>query len=324
MKKTVCIILLLAIVWFPAIVNASDEVTMYATDGRTINVPAENVELWKNVGWYDSPMTTVYALDGRQLVIPQTTLNDWLQVGWYSEPVMLVYAGDGRNQIIPKADLQEWKNAGWFDYPVTLMYAPDGRKEYVHCDNVSQWESVGWYRYPVCYVYAIDGRVQIIPKSDVAAWVAVGWYESNEVTMYNIYGESQTVSLWHVPLWQNSGWYREPVYQLSGKVFTKTQVEYGAVVSIEEAEKIASDFCKTHLPMSESTMREYVGYYFNSLSEVKKEVYNTELLDFNSKYYLISVSYIEYYEAISIDKQTGVAKYCGGGQDYSPSWGWID
>ena len=58
-------------------------ITMYAPDGRTIEVLQSEVESYQNVGWYLMPVTTMYAPDGRTIVVPQDEVNDYLNVGWY-------------------------------------------------------------------------------------------------------------------------------------------------------------------------------------------------------------------------------------------------
>jgi len=95
-----------------------DIITMYAPDGRQIDVSVYDVQNWKNVGWYDYPVITMYAPDGRQMVI---------------------YTGD----------VPSWKAVGWYDYPVTTMYAPDGRQMVIYTGDVAAWKAVGWYDYPV-------------------------------------------------------------------------------------------------------------------------------------------------------------------------------
>lgn len=206
------------------------------------------------------------------------------------------------------------------------MYSADGRTESVPKSKISDWEAVGWYQYPVCYVYAPDGRAELIAQKDVQAWLSVGWYDSLYVTLYKPYGETQTVSLWDIPLWQKYGWYTEPVYLIytanGDMLVTKSQVENGAVVSIEQAMKIASDFCKTHDPVTD--LYAYVGTFCDSIEEVVARLYTPQLLDYNSDFYLIEVNYIDAFEAISVNKQTGEARYCGGGQDYYSGCGWID
>ncbi len=58
-------------------------VTMYAADGRTIDVLESEIEAYKNVGWYIEPVTQMYAPDGRTIVISQDEITAYENVGWY-------------------------------------------------------------------------------------------------------------------------------------------------------------------------------------------------------------------------------------------------
>lgn len=61
-------------------------VTMYAPDGRTIDVCESEMQDYKEVGWYEEPVMTVYATDGRTLDIKKTELDSYLDAGWYQSP----------------------------------------------------------------------------------------------------------------------------------------------------------------------------------------------------------------------------------------------
>lgn len=62
------------------------EITMYAPDGRTLQIPETERTAYENVGWYSEPVMTVYAVDGRTLDIYKRELDAYLQVGWYKSP----------------------------------------------------------------------------------------------------------------------------------------------------------------------------------------------------------------------------------------------
>lgn len=59
------------------------KVTMYAPDGRTLEVLESEVEAYQNVGWYLYPVVTMYAPDGRTIDIGTHEVNDYINVGWY-------------------------------------------------------------------------------------------------------------------------------------------------------------------------------------------------------------------------------------------------
>lgn len=63
--------------------NITKTVTMYAPDGRTIDVLEAEIEAYKNVGWYLTPVITMYAPDGRTIVIPQDEVTAYQNVGWF-------------------------------------------------------------------------------------------------------------------------------------------------------------------------------------------------------------------------------------------------
>lgn len=131
--------------------NNSGYVTMYALDGRSVDVYCTEVEAWKAVGWYTEPVTLVYALDGRTLIIPSADVEEYEKVGWYSEmPDVTLYNIDGTVIEIPLSDVDAYD---------------------------SSW---GWYREPVTRVYALDGRTLIIPAAQFDAYRKVGWYTENE------------------------------------------------------------------------------------------------------------------------------------------------
>ena len=63
--------------------NITKTITMYARDGRTIDVLESEIEAHKNVGWYLTPVTTMYAPDGRTIAISQDEVTAYRNVGWY-------------------------------------------------------------------------------------------------------------------------------------------------------------------------------------------------------------------------------------------------
>lgn len=121
MKKILCLLIVMGLTLSCISANAA---TLYATDGRTIEVADAEIEVWENVGWYrESNTIMVYAEDGREARIPVVAFDLWHSVGWYSAPVMRVYATDGRSEIILKADYDAWKKVGWMDAPIEKVYA---------------------------------------------------------------------------------------------------------------------------------------------------------------------------------------------------------
>ena len=112
------------------------------------------------------------------------------------------------------------------------------------------------------------------------------------------------------------GWYTEPVYEIydEGKVYrvTLSQVQGNATLSVETAEELARNFYITHKPLSSEDIR----FYVEKWGVPESEIYSTELVDYNANSYLIGISVVEAVEFVSVNKNTGAIRYCGGGQNY--------
>ena len=62
-----------------------ENITMYAPDGRTINVPISQVEANKSVGWYTYPVVTIYTEAGNSAIISASEIEAYKAIGWYTE-----------------------------------------------------------------------------------------------------------------------------------------------------------------------------------------------------------------------------------------------
>lgn len=63
-----------------------NKVTLYALDGRTIEVLENEVPAYLNVGWYKSmqeTQQTLYATDGRTVTVFKSEVPAYKNVGWY-------------------------------------------------------------------------------------------------------------------------------------------------------------------------------------------------------------------------------------------------
>ena len=157
--------------------NCSDKVKMYAPDGRTEDVPINDVAAWKNVGWYDYPVRTMYAIDGRSAVVASKDLLAWINVGWHTRDGILMFSPDGKVEDVRFLDIEAWKKVGWYEYPVVMMYAADGRSAVVPFKDQYDWEEVGWYTEGgTIAMHSSNGRIEDVPVKDVAAWKKVGWF----------------------------------------------------------------------------------------------------------------------------------------------------
>ena len=99
-------------------VTLTAAVTMYALDGRTLTVFANEVKINEALGWYRYPVTKIHALDGESKVIPTGEEDTWLEAGWYSYPVMMIYALGGESKVIPSNEKDDWMKSGWYVQPI--------------------------------------------------------------------------------------------------------------------------------------------------------------------------------------------------------------
>ena len=71
--------------------TVENNVTLYASDGRTIEVAESDVPAYLNVGWYRTfaeadavnKKVTLYASDGRTIEVAESDVSAYLNVGWY-------------------------------------------------------------------------------------------------------------------------------------------------------------------------------------------------------------------------------------------------
>ena len=97
------------------------------------------------VGWYESNEVTLYAADGRSAVFPISKKNAQMTVGWYPYPVETVYATDGRSAVIPKEQVEDWLKVGWYrEY--SQMYDKYGNTMHVHWTFMANPEQHGYYK----------------------------------------------------------------------------------------------------------------------------------------------------------------------------------
>ena len=204
--------------------------TLYAPDGRTLDVPVNQVEEYRNVGWYTDPMTQMYADDGRTLSVPAPQVEEFLAVGWYTEPMTEMYSLDGRTLSVPAPQVEAYLDVGWYTEPVTQMYSLDDRTLIVPTKSVEEYQNLWWYTEPVTQMYALDGRTLVVPTSLVGEYQKVGWYTEAMTQMYSLDGRTLIVPTSRVEDYKKVWWYTEPViqmYALDGRtiVVSKTSVD---------------------------------------------------------------------------------------------------
>ena len=244
-KKCILLILTLALV-FPVLSStamattvfsepieifaANDTVTLYAPDGRTREVPANEVDAYLKVGWYKNPVTILYSSDGHTRVTFLDEVDAYLKAGWYrtKEEALYVtlYAPDGRTRSTLRSEVDAYLKVGWYrtkeEALYVTLYAPDGRTRSTLRSEVDAYLRVGWYRTKeeALYVtlYAPDGRTRSTLRSEVDAYLRVGWYRTKEeiyTTMYALDGRTKEVLKADVAANQKVGWYLYPDYVIA-------------------------------------------------------------------------------------------------------------
>lgn len=193
MNKRIICLLLTSVVFFTAFIPFAyaDEVTLYASDGRTRLVEKEDVPRWLAVGWFESAedarIITMYALDGRTLDIPQYYRETYKNVGWYDtreEVVITMYSMDGRTLEVYKDVAEAHSKVGWFynlsDVTVK-MYDKDGTEHTVFKDNIGKelQNGLSLNKNDVMQLmFSADGRFIHVPFDKVTDYENVGWYRA--------------------------------------------------------------------------------------------------------------------------------------------------
>ena len=217
----ICLSILLILVLFMPLANA--DCTLYASDGRTITVSEDEAELYKQVGWYDSPddarFITMYSMDGRTIEIVNAQREAYKNVGWYDsleDVTITMYSMDGRTLTVYKDLAEAYHKVGWFynlsDVAVT-MYAEDGRTLTVLKEQTELYRQVGWfYNLSDVTVIMYDelGNANTVFKAEAPEKEALGWtYKPNKSNQLMFSDDGRVI---YVPKSQTEaykavGWY---------------------------------------------------------------------------------------------------------------------
>ena len=127
----------------------------------------------------------MYAADGRELYVAEDEVEAYKEVGWFTAPPVWMYAADGRQMLVSGDEIEAYKKVGWYAQPPVLMYAGDGRTLYVSGDEVETYMGVGWYLEPMCTVYAPYDAQLVIPVRELQAYINVGWFSTYDEALYN-------------------------------------------------------------------------------------------------------------------------------------------
>lgn len=189
-KRRLCI-LLTCVILFTAFIpfSQASDITLYASDGRTIIVPEKDAELWINVGWFKTPedakIITMYATDGRTLEIPEYYRTTYQKVGWYNtkeEVMQTMYATDGRTIEVYKDAADAHYKVGWY-YNISdvtvKMYDGSGSEHIVFRDLVAEEKAKGLSENKndvMQLMFSAAGEFIHVPYDTVEAYQQVGWY----------------------------------------------------------------------------------------------------------------------------------------------------
>ncbi len=191
-KKSLCL-LLTCVIMFTAFIpfSEAENVTMYASDGRTRIVEAKDISAWKAVGWFesaeDAKIVTLYSMDGRTLDIPQYYRADYNAVGWYNtreEVTLTMYSMDGRSLEVFKDAAEAHNKVGWYYNisDVTIkMYDKDGNEYTIYRDFIESEKAKGLSDNKndvMQLMFSADGRFMHVPFDKVEAHNEVGWFTS--------------------------------------------------------------------------------------------------------------------------------------------------
>ena len=191
-RKITCLLLVLIIMFtaFTPFVKA-DDVTLYASDGRTRVVAHEDVEKWVNVGWFrtaeEAKIITMYSMDGRTLSIPEFYRQTYRNVGWYDtleEVTVTMHSMDGRSLTVFKDAAEAHHRVGWYydlaDVTVK-MYDGEGNEYTVYRSFIEDERKKGLTTNKndvMQLMFSADGRFLYVPFEDVEAFCEVGWYRA--------------------------------------------------------------------------------------------------------------------------------------------------
>ena len=220
---------------------------------------------------------------------------------------MNVYSLDGRVEVISTSDFDAWHAVGWYSAPVMYVYAPDGRCEIIKISDFDAWHKVGWYSAPVMTVYAGE-RSTIIAKEEFRNWHNVGWDGYVPITLPS----GKTVSV----LTNDVGKYvnKDPAVYYNSKCYNSLNViqwsPFGTYITVEQARMIAKKYVDENYVYCKNGLSEYMKHWEGVLSGYEEQI--PELADYSDTSYLIGVYALDTVFAISVNKTTGYAFYCGG------------
>lgn len=176
------------------VLYADDYVTMYSTDGRTIDVYRPEVENYKKVGWYEwsELYTTLYSKNGQSIAVNKSEVDNYKQSGWceWDELYVTMHAEDGRTLTVWKDKVDDYINVGWFLSPdeyVTLYHTSYRyfiEKFDVPIAKTNEYIQKGYLDVInedyVTVLFSADDRKLAVKNAEVETYKKLGWYTYKE------------------------------------------------------------------------------------------------------------------------------------------------
>lgn len=186
MKRIISVILIISV--FLSFLAFAEELTtkLYAPDGVTVEVPAEQVESYIRAGYgrsRDDVITKLYSTDGRSIVIFDAEVPAYLKVGWmpYEDAIVTLYTMEGKTLTIFKGEEATYLNLGWSRYEdiTTTLYSYDGRCLTIFNNEVDTYLNLGWHYYEdaIVTLYAGENTLTIF-KNEEETYLNLGWHKS--------------------------------------------------------------------------------------------------------------------------------------------------
>lgn len=150
-------------------------VTMYAWDGRTVEVSPEEVPTYKNACWFTAPPVVMFDSAGAAVLISGDEADAYEAAGWTFDPPVTLYAADGGTVVVRAEDVETYKADGWFTAPPVQLYANLGRSITVSGDEVEIYKAQGWFTAVPVRLYSADGRSVMVSGDEVGEWAEGGW-----------------------------------------------------------------------------------------------------------------------------------------------------
>lgn len=135
--------------------SSSDKITIYDGNNNTMTLFDYEAIPYLNSGWStEQNMVTMYAPDGRTIEVGVQEIETYKNVGWYTEPVVTMYAADGRTIVVFENEVPAYRNVGWYETEYEAYEANTPSDEYY--DSYNPTADGYYYRTPTGKRYHLD------------------------------------------------------------------------------------------------------------------------------------------------------------------------